>query len=167
MPYKNKADALAYGRMYRKVHKDKDLASKARWRENNRDKQNAAVAAWAKDNKERIKKNNAARYVRDKDRITARNKAYRQANPEASRARTNKRRAARTKAGGEYTPEQWLSLCKKYNNKCLCCGKKRKLTADHIVPISKGGSSDISNIQPLCMKCNAHKGTQTIDFRPK
>ena len=48
---------------------------------------------------------------------------------------------------------------------CLCCNRRRKLTADHVIPVSKGGTSYISNIQPLCQPCNSSKGTKTTDFR--
>lgn len=77
----------------------------------------------------------------------------------------NARMSAKTKAGGAYTSAQWIALCDKYCNRCLCCGKKRKLTADHVVPVSKGGSSNISNIQPLCGPCNSSKGTRSTDYR--
>ena len=40
-----------------------------------------------------------------------------------------------------------------------------KLSVDHIVPLSLGGSNDISNIQPLCRACNSIKWAKIIDFR--
>lgn len=36
--------------------------------------------------------------------------------------------------------------------------KSAMLTLDHIVPVSKGGPSELSNYQCLCSACNAKKG---------
>ena len=41
--------------------------------------------------------------------------------------------------------------------KCKCCGSSQSLEYDHITPYSCGGSSDASNIQLLCLKCNRSK----------
>lgn len=41
--------------------------------------------------------------------------------------------------------------------KCQCCGSTVSLEYDHIMPYSCGGSSDASNIQLLCKKCNRSK----------
>ena len=58
---------------------------------------------------------------------------------------------------GSHTLEQWSDLKNKYRQRCAKCKKKEILTRDHIIPITKGGSNDISNIQPLCRPCNSKK----------
>lgn len=46
------------------------------------------------------------------------------------------------------------------NYQCKGCGKtenEAQLTIDHIIPLAKGGSNDISNLQTLCFQCNRKK----------
>jgi 5-methylcytosine-specific restriction endonuclease McrA len=90
---------------------------------------------------------------------------YRKLHPEKWKAYNNSRRTAKTKAGGSFTAKDWLYLCRLAKHKCLCCKKKKPLEADHVVPVSKGGTSYISNIQPLCESCNCKKHTNTTDYR--
>lgn len=46
---------------------------------------------------------------------------------------------------------------------CQNCGSRRFLTIDHVVPLSRGGSSALSNLQTLCEHCNKAKGARTAD----
>lgn len=45
-------------------------------------------------------------------------------------------------------------------NRCCKCGSTAHLEIDHIIPISKGGTSDLNNLQTLCHDCNAKKGNR-------
>ena len=45
---------------------------------------------------------------------------------------------------------------------CNCCGSSSSLEYDHITPYSCGGSSDVSNIQLLCLPCNRSKSNSCI-----
>jgi ATP adenylyltransferase len=53
--------------------------------------------------------------------------------------------------------------------KCALCGvhsSERRIEVDHIIPRSRGGTSDISNLQALCDECNRGKSnTDQTDFR--
>ena len=45
---------------------------------------------------------------------------------------------------------------------CQCCGSSLSLEYDHITPFSCGGSSDVSNIQLLCLQCNRSKSNSCL-----
>lgn len=62
--------------------------------------------------------------------------------------------------GGKHTREDWNRVKESFNNCCAHCGNAVKLTKDHIIPISKGGTDNIDNIQPLCISCNSRKGNR-------
>lgn len=72
--------------------------------------------------------------------------------------------------GSDYVPGslryQVLSRAK---GRCELCGiskDEKALDVDHIVPQSKGGTDDISNLQALCYTCNRQKrNTDDTDFR--
>lgn len=86
-------------------------------------------------------------------------------NPDRVLEINKRRRARKLGAEGSHTMAEFAALCQQYNNKCLRCGETKRLTADHVVPLSKGGTDYIENIQPLCIACNSSKHTQTIDYR--
>ena len=68
-------------------------------------------------------------------------------------------------SGSFHTLGEWENLKAQYDWTCPCCKTKGlNLTRDHIIPISKGGSDNIENIQPLCKSCNSKKHTKTIRF---
>jgi hypothetical protein len=59
-------------------------------------------------------------------------------------------------------------VLKRARGRCEACGisnEERALQVDHIIPRTKGGSNDLSNLQALCSACNAQKHDRdTTDF---
>ena len=50
-----------------------------------------------------------------------------------------------------------------YNGRCALCGatsKERGIEVDHVIPRSKCGSNDISNLPALCDECNRGKSNR-------
>lgn len=63
------------------------------------------------------------------------------------------RKGQRDSISKETQREVW----RRDENRCVECGSQEKLEYDHIIPVSKGGSSTARNIQLLCEKCNRKK----------
>ena len=65
------------------------------------------------------------------------------------------------------TNELRESIKKRDNYTCCMCGNSifkepnLLLEVDHIIPVSKGGKTEASNLQTLCWRCNRKKGNKT------
>ena len=78
-------------------------------------------------------------------------------NPENISHLKARRYARERNAEGFHTLIEWKELQRKFKNKCAYCKEEKPLTKDHIIPLSKGGTDYIENIQPLCRNCNSKK----------
>jgi 5-methylcytosine-specific restriction endonuclease McrA len=149
----SKEKALKRTKLWKQEHPEQHKHQRQRWckkkcKDVNFVKQRCrALRRWRKNN---------PKYERDR---------YRK-NPAKAKAAYHKRRARILGNGGSFTAGQWIALCTEYHKRCLRCNKRRKLTADHVIPVTKGGTSHISNIQPLCKSCNSIKSNKTVDYRP-
>lgn len=99
----------------------------------------------------------------NREREAAKQREWYQANLEACRLKAlqkARRRHAQTyNAEGSHTVEEWLAKLAAYQGKCHWCGQTitGRAHGDHLIPLSRGGSDDISNVVPSCASCNTRK----------
>lgn len=73
------------------------------------------------------------------------------------------RRAREHDARGDYTWSQVIRLHLLSDRRCSYCDEHvAQPEPDHVVPISRGGRNDISNILSCCQRCNGDKGDMTL-----
>ncbi len=153
---------------------------------NNPDRAKEYTRKWRSEHadyeRQKMREYNAQYYQENGDHVRRRVKAYTESNPEKvetfrkayratpaaqalKKAAHQRRRALKLGNGGNHTAAQWIAMCDWFGNICLKCGKA-EITVDHVVPITKGGSNDITNLQPLCGECNMSKGNRSsADYR--
>jgi len=176
--YKNK-NPEAYSAKRRKNYEndpDKYRGYAIVYYNNNTEKCIANSRNWEKENPERKKELNRKSYwknrqhaleyrEKNKEKIAKRRKIWVKKNLIHVRTKVEERRAMKMNADGSYTAEEFIKLCNYYNWTCLYCGKKLDeitVTADHVTPLSKGGSNYIENIVPACLHCNVSKNNKSI-----
>jgi len=130
--------------------------------------------------KERNKLYKRRSYLKNRDSILARQTAKRAANPEKHRAATRRwiaehkeeyaimnraNQHARRVKFGQYQPTKAaiVKLLGEWDGKCKYCAKEiTQYHIDHILPVSKGGSGDITNLAVVCKECNWSKRDKTL-----
>jgi hypothetical protein len=170
-------------RIWREKYPEKMSEARRRWDDENSDRKRETSRQWKANNPEAVRELKRRWDANNKEAHRAHSRKYRENNLEADRARARQwqrdnpeikrahnraRRARKAQAEGNFTPSEWKKLCKQYGNKCCYPGCERTdLHADHVVPLSRGGSNDISNIQPLCAYHNVSKDANANDYRYK
>jgi 5-methylcytosine-specific restriction endonuclease McrA len=146
---------------YRAKNAERLRAQKAGYYQANREKRLVYVKAYTEAHKPEVLAYHASHYEANADRIKAAVRAYQRANPEKKAVLESRRRARKAGNGGSHTVAQRREKFALFGNACAYCGRQGDLTEDHVVPLSRGGTDDISNIVPACRSCNSRKGART------
>lgn len=153
------------------------------WRDVNKDKLNQTRKDIRAANPDKYRKQGREFYAKNREQIvnTTRqkrannpskhrqwNSRWNKQNPDKRKVQSQRRRAFINNVTGDHTSQEWEQVKAQYNYTCLRCYRiepEIKLTVDHIIPLSLGGSNSIDNLQPLCIQCNSGKKDKAIDYR--
>lgn len=122
---------------------------------------------YGRKNRQKLKKNVTAYRATNKALVLAKAKKWLADRPEQRRVYTENRRARLLAAEGSHTAQEISTLLEKQAGKCVYCSTVIHVgyQEDHIIPLSRGGSNWISNIQLLCQPCNCRKSNKDpMDF---
>lgn len=132
----NRKERIAYKRRYHKQNVDAHRAYMKKYYRKNKEAAKIARRRWAK------------------------------RNPVKRRAISQRYTARKNGAPGRgVTAEDIERILERDGHQCLVCGAIEDLEMDHIIPLSRGGAHDPSNLQTLCRSCNSSKYTRATDFR--
>lgn len=158
----DRENVLARERAYYHANKERRKEARKESARRRKEKIDAYQRAYREKNLDTLKEAAKLRYRKNPQIIIERSALWAKANPLAKRVQTIRRRARLRAADGRHTAAELQTLMQRQRNKCASCKDPLKdgFDVDHIVPLSKGGSNDILNIQLLCHSCNRSKGAK-------
>lgn len=141
---KNPTKKAAKGARDRSRHPERVAAQKAKWERANVEHARAKARASARKHSARRKATRAE---------------WERRNPLAVLAKVQRRRARIAGAPGRgVSASEWARVIAGSLGLCAYCGQSKRMTMDHIDPLSAGGAHDVENIAACCKACNSSKG---------
>ena len=171
--FKNKAKGILKNeckmceKEYRKNNKEKLKEYFKEYYKNNKDKIKKNTKEYQENNKEKVREYKKEYRSRDKTKNMMKEylKEYQKNNKDKMIFYSSQRRVLRAGNGGSYTQEQYREMLEYFEYKCAYTGEsiEDNLHIDHIIPVSKGGTSYIWNLIPVTPSANMSKSNKNIE----
>jgi len=147
---KNTERRQEYQMEYREANKGALAASWKRYYEENREQLLAQGKEHRKRNEQVYRQYQRDRYTRDREAVLA---------------HSRNRRALIRGLGGAHTPDDVWQMVEDQRHLCAYCETPLcgGFHVDHMVPLSRGGGNDWTNLAVTCESCNCRKHIKTTE----
>ncbi len=120
---------------------------------------------WKRNNPEKVRASEQKQREKNPEKSCVDDRKWRKANPEKVVAKSARRRALLFDA---VVPGREVTVAIQKRRKalfdgCCFCGADKKLTLEHIVPLSKGGLHVEENLLGSCKRCNSSKHVKPVE----
>lgn len=165
-----------YRERNRELLRERQVEQGRKYRERHREERNARKREQYAAKADAINAKRRAKYAADPEPIRQAVREYSEQRREQLREYSRKvyqehtsryrtysanRRARELGAEGAHTEQEWQAVQAQYRHCCAYCGADGKMTRDHRIPLTRGGTNWIDNIVPACASCNNRKRTRT------
>ena len=134
-------------------NKDKNIERDKQYRKDTKESRREYIQQYNKDNSDKIRKHK---------------KIYRDENKHLFLKYIQNRRARKMGQLG-FLPDNYIEILEQYDTYCRYCNLDLKINPyhiDHIIPLSRGGLHDFTNLQLICATCNLKKNNKThLEFQ--
>lgn len=159
-----KACKKAYDKAYVENNKEKKYASNKAWNETNPNYKAAYDKKRRKKLRDEINRKKREYYHNGGKEVE---KAWRKLNNEKVNeyARNAKSKRRELEKSSTITYSKFSKWTKTQPKVCKYCGEdcSSNYHVDHVIPLSKGGKHDLSNLTIACQTCNISKGNKSLE----
>ena len=133
----------------------------------NLEHERARSLRWATKNKAIVIERIYEARKKDPERYREYSRKWRAQNPDKVRdygkAKRRNRREAKNATEDRLTAAEWREVMAEHNGRCNYCGSRDDIQIDHVMPLSRGGLHNRSNVVPACGDCNNSKNASTVE----
>lgn len=155
----HKEDIRERRKRYQATHRETIAAHKKQWQQGEAYK--AYQKRYHQEHKDVISQQSRRRYEARREELCECQRRYLRTEQGriVGKAHRHKRKAQKRASQGRYTSQELKAQMYRQKSRCYYCKTKLGETwhADHVVPLARGGTNEISNIVIACPACNMHK----------
>lgn len=157
-------------RLWKATHPEKDGEYSLRYRRANLDKVRERNRHWERNNLDKARQAKRRYSVQNPEKVREKNRRYRAAHPDKAATNLRNYKARKCAAQGTHTATDIEAQYQLQERRCKYChctmtdtpNLPNSRTVDHVIPLSRGGRNDLSNLVIACQHCNFSKGDKLL-----